>query len=159
MWSQREPQPTPTQARGRGACALGATALALALALALGVCLTSSSAWSLGKRPLPPGGPLTAGLDKALISAGHCQASRECFEKLPFAAEHGVPVRVRFFNVNDKNFAALLTAIGFMARQALQQPDRVPADLEAFRESEVTYQASGAIFGRVKPFLTMTVTP
>lgn len=129
-----------------GICAIGSVWL-----------LFSPDTHAVGKYP-DQGRRLSIALNQLLISKGFCAAPPECFDLLPGYTDHESTVRINYYEVGDRNFAAFLEIVGFLLKEGTTKTDNVPIRIKGYRETHDQVRTSGLFIKRIKPFMDMEVT-
>lgn len=114
----------------------------------------------MGKRFTEQGGRLSKAMNEVLLSRGFCKTPRECYDILPGYVDHDDRVRINFYEVGEKNFAAFTAVVNLTLKDGVRITGGVPITIQAYRETHEEYRTSGLFFvwfREVKPFLIMEV--
>ena len=100
---------------------------------------------------------LSIALNRLLISKGFCRAPSECYDLLPGYTDRDGMVRINYYEVGDRNFAAFLEIVGFVLKEGMVKTNNVPIRIKGYRETHEQVRTSGLFIKRIKPFMDMEV--
>lgn len=120
--------------------------------------VTSLDTYAMGKKFSEQGDRLSFALNNLLVSKGFCKSPPECFDLLPGYTDHDDMVRINYYEVGDKNFAAFLEVINFALKSGMATTGNVPISIKAYRETHDQVRKSGLFVKDIKPFMSMEVT-